>query len=284
METPALIATCWTTSGTARPLDASEVASYAPEERIEAVARGGWAGLGFAHEDLAAMREGPGFGRVARAARDAGLQHVEVELITDWWLGEEAWRERWDLLLEAAETFGSPFIKAGTAFSEPWVDLSGLVEPLRHLAVEAGRRGVRVALEPLPFSMVGSVPAGAELVRAVDHPAAALAVDCWHVFRAGTALDELAAALTLDLVAAVELNDADAEPVGTLFEDTRDRRRYCGEGAQDVPGFIRVLDQLGYRGPWGVEMLSDEHRAASLDDGLARARSTTLRCFEAAGA
>ncbi|NIZ92276.1 sugar phosphate isomerase/epimerase family protein [Kineococcus rubinsiae] len=284
MESPSLIATCWTTSGTARPLDASEVASCSPQERVEAVAAGGWAGLGFAHEDLAAMREGPGFPRVARAARDAGLAHVEVELITDWWLGEESWRERWDLLLEAADAFDSPFIKAGTAFSEPWTDLSGLVGPLRRLAVEAGQRGVRVALEPLPFSMVGSVPAAADLVRAVDHPAAALAVDYWHVFRAGTSLDELTASLTLDLVAAVELNDADAEPVGTLFEDTRDRRRYCGEGAQDVPGFIRVLEQLGYRGPWGVEILSDEHRAAPLDEGLARARSTTLRCFEAARA
>jgi len=284
METPSLIATCWTTAGTARPLDASEVASSSPEERIEAVAAGGWAGLGFAHQDLAAMREGPGLARVARAARDAGLQHVEVELITDWWLGDEAWRERWDLLLEAAEVFGSPFVKAGTAFSDPWPDLSGLVAPLRRLAVEAGRRGVRVALEPLPFSMVGSVPVGADLVRAVEHPAAALAVDFWHVFRAGTSLDELADALTLDLVAAVELNDADAEPVGTLFEDTRDRRRYCGEGVQDVPGFIRVLDRLGYQGPWGVEILSDEHRAAPMQEGLARARSTTLRCFETARA
>lgn len=283
VNTPELVATCWTTAGTARPLDASEVSSFTPFERIDAVAADGWAGLGFAHEDLALVRDGVGFDAVARAAREAGLSHLEVELIGDWWLPEEAWRERWTLLLDAAEAFGAPFIKAGSAMGDPWSDLSTLVEPLRRLAVEAWERGVRVALEPLPFAMVGSVPAGADLVRAVDHPAAALAVDYWHVFRAGTSLAELSKALTPDLVAAVELNDADAEPVGTLFEDTRDRRRYCGEGVQDVAGFIRTMDDLGFAGPWGVEMLSDEHRALPLAEGLARARTTAQECFRAAG-
>lgn len=282
MREPDLVATCWTTAGTARPLDASEVSSFTPFERIDAVAAGGWCGLGFAHEDLGLVRDGVGFAAVARHARAAGLTHLEVELVSDWWLPEGAWRDRWDLLLEAAEAFGAPFVKAGSAFSEPWADLTPLVEPLRRLAVEAGERGVRIALEPLPFSMVGSLPAGADLVRAVDHPAAGLAVDFWHVFRAGTSLPELSAALTPDLVVAVELNDADAEPVGTLFEDTRDRRRYCGEGVQDVVGFVRAMDDLGFAGPWGVEVLSEEHRAAPLAEGLARARTTALDCFERA--
>lgn len=279
MTAPALVATCWTTAGTARPLDASEVASYSPLERVRAVADGGWTGLGFAHEDLERIRATTGFAVVAAAARDAGLTHVEVELVTDWWGPPQSWRPRWELLLEAAQAFGSPFVKAGTEFSAPWADLSPLVDPLRRLAIEAADHGTRVALEPLPFSMVGSVPAGADLVRAVDHPGAGLAVDLWHVVRAGTTLAELEQCLTAGLVAAVELDDADADPVGTLFEDTRDRRRYCGEGAQDVRGFVEVLRRLGFPGPWGVEILSDEHRGLDLTAGLARARRTALSCF-----
>ncbi|WP_328293403.1 sugar phosphate isomerase/epimerase [Kineococcus sp. NBC_00420] len=282
MAAPELVATCWTTAGTARPLDPSEVSPLTPFERIDAVAAGGWAGLGFAHEDLELMRSTTGFDQVAQYARGRGLRHLEVELIADWWLPEEAWRERWDLLLEAASAFGSPFVKAGTAFGEPWSDLSPLVEPLRRLAVEAAGVGTRVALEPLPFSRVGSLPAGADLVRAVDHPAAGLAVDFWHVFRAGTPLAELGRSLTLEQVAAVELSDADADPVGDLFEDTRDRRRYCGEGVQDVTGFIRLLEDLGWNGPWGVEILSDEHRRNGLTLGLERARATTTACFDRA--
>lgn len=277
-----LVATCWTTAGSARPLDASEVSDLDALDRVRAVAEGGWSGLGFAHADLLQIRRTHGFAAVARAAEQAGITHVEVELVVDWWLPEPAWRPRWELLLEAADAFGSPFVKAGTAFGAPWADLSPLVRPLRRLGREAAGHGLRVALEPLPFSMVGSVPAGADLVRAVDDPAVGLAVDLWHVVRAGTSLAELAACLTPELVVAVELDDADAEPVGTLFEDTRDHRRYCGEGVQDVVGFVRVLQDLGFRGPWGVEILSQEHRRASLTEGLRRARDTALACLHAA--
>ncbi len=281
---PRLVATCWTTAGTARPLDVPELASHTPFERIDAVADGGWAGLGFAHDDLDLMNRTTGFAAVARHARDRGLDHVEVELVTEWWLDPSQWRPRWNLLLDAAEAFGSPVVKAGSAFGAPWSDLSSLVEPLRRLAVEAADRGTRVALEPLPFAVVGSVPAAADLVRRVDHSAAGLTVDLWHVVRAGTTLDELATCLDADRVFQVELDDADAQPVGDLFEDTRDRRRYCGEGDLDVEGFVRVLRDLGVDVPWGVEVLSEEHRRAGLEEGLRRARDTALAVLAAAGA
>lgn len=139
-----------------------------------------------------------------------------------------------------------------------------------------------MALEPLPFAEVESLPRGADLVRAVDHPACGLAVDLWHVARAGTSPEALRESLTADVVVAVELDDADADVVGTLFEDTRDRRRYCGEGELDVVGFVRVLHEVGFRGPWGVEILSDEHRSLPLAEGLRRARETALTCLAAA--
>jgi hypothetical protein len=69
---PELVATCWTTAGTARPLDPSEVSPLTPFERIDAVAAGGWAGLGFAHEDLELMRSTTGFDQVAQYARGRG--------------------------------------------------------------------------------------------------------------------------------------------------------------------------------------------------------------------
>ncbi|GAB3276393.1 hypothetical protein GCM10027449_15670 [Sinomonas notoginsengisoli] len=58
------------------------------------------------------------------------------------------------------------------------------------------------------------------------------------------------------MVFGVELSDADAEPRGTLFEDTRDNRRYPGQGERDVAGFITSMRRLGWEGSRGVEMLS----------------------------
>ena len=72
-------------------------------------------------------------------------------------------------------------------------------------------------------------------------------------------------------VIGVELNDADPEVVGTLFEDTVNRRRYCDEGSFDLVGMVAALRDAGWQGPWGVEILSEEHRAMSVEDALTRA-------------
>jgi sugar phosphate isomerase/epimerase len=280
-STPELIATCWTSAGNIAPLTSPEISPVPIVERLEAIASTGWAGFGLAYDDLVAARDTIGFSGLKTLIDQAGFRHVEVELLTNWWddsLSHE-WRPQFELLLDAAETLGARFIKIGTAFGEPLEDLDFLVEPLRRLAKEASERGTRIALEPMPFSMVGSIPAAAELMRSVDMPECGLVVDYWHVFRAGTSLEELSRSVTAEQIFGVELNDADAEIKGTLFEDTRDNRRLCGEGDQDVAGFITALQAIGFKGPWGVEILSEQHRTRPVREALESARSTALACF-----
>lgn len=280
---PELVASCWTSAGNAAPLQNPETSPVPVADRLEAIASTGWSGFGLAHDDLAAARSTLGFPALRGLIDEAGLRYVEVELLTDWWDEDlaPAWRPKFDLLLEAAETLGARFIKVGTSIGEPLADLDFLVEALRRLTAEAALRGTRIALEPMPFSMVGSVPVAADLMRKVDMPGCGLVVDYWHVFRAGTTLDELSASLEAGQIFGVELNDAAAEVRGTLFEDTRDNRRLCGQGDQDVSGFIQALKTLGFNGPWGVEILSDEHRLLPVQEALRAAHATTLACFPA---
>lgn len=282
-STPELIATCWTSAGNISPLSKPETSPIPIGERLAAIASTGWAGFGLAHDDLVAARDTIGFSGLRKLIDQAGFRHVEVELLNNWWDESRSheWGPQFDLLLDAAETLGARFIKVGTAFSEPMDDLDFLVEPLRHLTTEASKRGTRVALEPMPFSMVGSLPTAAGLMRSVDMPECGLVVDYWHVFRAATSLDELSRSLTADQIFGVELNDADADLRGTLFEDTRDNRRLCGEGAQDVTGFITTLQAIGFKGPWGVEILSKQHRTRPVREALESAYSTALSCFPA---
>lgn len=279
MTTPRLVATCWTSAGAALPGAADQTSPYPVLDRVRAVAAAGWSGLGLVHDDLRLARDTIGFAALRDAIGDAGLTHVEVELAEGWWRpGGRG--ERWTLLLDAAEALGATFIKAGTDMGPPIDDLGPLVTPLRALAVEAADRGTRVALEPLPFSMIETVPRGAELVELVGHPAAGLVIDFWHVFRAGTSLEDLTATMPPERVFGVELCDAEAEPIGTLFEDTRDRRRLLGEGVQDVTGFIGAMRSLGFDGPWGVEILSDAHRALPLDAALRSTYASGVHAFE----
>ena len=80
----------------------------------------------------------------------------------------------------------------------------------------------------------------------------------------------------------VELNDADARVVGTLFADTVHRRRYCGEGTFDLSAMITSLRIAGWTGPWGVEILSDEHRSLPVTQALSRAASSARRALDRA--
>lgn len=56
---------------------------------------------------------------------------------------------------------------------------------------------------------------------------------------------------------AIQLDDADAEVVGSLLEDTM-HRRLPGRGSFPLERFVAVLDEMGVRAPLCVEVISDE--------------------------
>ncbi|WP_296631191.1 sugar phosphate isomerase/epimerase family protein [Rhodoluna sp.] len=283
MSSPKFIATCWTSSGNAAPLEASEVSPHSAFERLDAIAATGWSGFGFAAPDLLEIEKTVGFEAVYERAQELGLHHIEVELATNWWLPEESgWHETWQLLMRAATQMHAKMIKIGSAFGDPVDDFSHMVKPFRRLAEEAAGIGAVVALEPLPFALIGSMPQGADLCAEVNHPGAGLLVDYWHVFRANTSLEELEKRVPVEKIFGIELDDAVNEIVGTLFEDTRDNRTLLGEGDQDVVGFIKTIQRMGYTGDWGVEMLSKEHRAKPLRQGLQDAIDSAKKVFELA--
>ena len=83
----------------------------------------------------------------------------------------------------------------------------------------------------------------------------------------------------MDRVFAVEIDDGYKDVVGTIFEDTINNRAYCGEGDFDTRTFIQRTLDAGYTGPWGVEIISAEHRSLPVAEGLKRAYETAINCF-----
>jgi sugar phosphate isomerase/epimerase len=56
-------------------------------------------------------------------------------------------------------------------------------------------------------------------------------------------------------------------------------RKLCGEGEQDVSAFIRAIHEAGFRGVWGIEMISEEFRQWDLEKQVARSYETTRQAI-----
>jgi sugar phosphate isomerase/epimerase len=240
-------------------------------ERIAAVADAGFTGLGLIADDLLDIRDSIGFQVLRDLIAEAGLTHVEIELIERWWIPRGQSGHSYDvrdLLFEAADVLSPAMIKIGSELGTRTPHPEELISPLRELAEQSMDHGTRIAIETMPFSIISTVPMGAEIVSAAAHPGVGLLVDAWHVFRAGTSLDELQASLTPEMIYAVELDDASATVRGTLFEDTVDNRLLCGHGTFDLTGLVAVLTGIGFDGPWGVEILSTSFRALPVRQAL----------------
>ena len=92
-------------------------------------------------------------------------------------------------------------------------------------------------------------------------------IDIWRVARGGIPYADVAA-IPKGLIHHVELSDAAEKIVGTLLEDTLENRVHCGRGDFDVPAFIQALDQQGYTGPVGIEIISAVERERPFEDVL----------------
>jgi sugar phosphate isomerase/epimerase len=277
-----LLATCWTTAGDAAPSREDWRSPVPMRERIEAAATAGFTGFGVLAVDLAVAERDHGLAGIRAMLADNGIVHLELEGLPDWWSGgpeRAASDELRRFMLTAAEALGARHLKVTPDTSgAPWEPDHWAAEFAR-LAGQAGDAGARLGIEFLPWANIATVHDALRLVEDAGHPGGGIVIDVWHVERVGTSPDDLAA-LPQHRIVGVELDDADGEVVGTLFEDTVDRRRYCGEGSFDLPGIATSLRGAGWSGPWGVEILSTGHRRLDVRQAAAHAATTARRLLE----
>jgi sugar phosphate isomerase/epimerase len=279
-----LLATCWTSAGDAAS-DRQDLRSpLTLRERIEAASAAGFRGLGLLSHDLPAAVAEYRLTGIRALLADNGIVHLELEDIPYWWddgpRREESDRIR-HAMLQAAEALGARHIKVTPDGDDgPW-DRGRWAAKFAELATQAQDVGARLGIEFFPWSNVKTLPDGLRLVEDAGHEAGGVIIDAWHVARAHTPVADLAS-VPLHRIIGVELDDADEQVVGTLFADTVHRRRYCGEGAFDLSAMIRSLRAAGWNGPWGVEILSDEHRSLPVEAALRRAAASARGALDRA--
>lgn len=280
--TPELIATCWLSAGDAAPLRTSEASPIELSERITAVADAGFAGIGLVHADLIVAKETLGYETLGKMIRSAGLAHIEVEFLNDWWATGQQRQVSDQIradLFEAAVALDARHIKVGAGNAENPLPIQVLTDAFGELADDAATQGIQLALEATPFSNLRTTQEAIEVVLASNSPSAGLMIDIWHTAKSGMSHEDLWRKLPMERVAAVEIDDGYFQTLGTVFEETINRRTYCGEGEFDTAQFIARAIDAGYQGPWGVEVISEVHRNTPVRQGLEHAFETAIASF-----
>jgi sugar phosphate isomerase/epimerase len=82
----------------------------------------------------------------------------------------------------------------------------------------------------------------------------------------------------------IELSDGQREDMEDPIAETTRFRKLPGEGEFDITGYIEVAQDIGYEGPWGIEVLSDALRELPIEEIFSRAYETSMSQFRKASA
>jgi sugar phosphate isomerase/epimerase len=278
MEPVELIASYWTIAGVF-PNVGQEYSRFDFQDRVQAAAAAGFKGLGIWHADLEHILERRTLADMKRILDDNGMRHVEVEFLTDWFLEGEKKRksdERRKMLLNAAEVLCARQVKVGD-FNRGKCDFDYLVESFAALCAEAAQHGTSIAFEPMRAAVLDTLEDSLRMVSAAGAKNGGIILDIWHVVDRSMPYEKVSR-IPASSLAGIELNDAGMEGSKIRIDDANPRT-FCGEGDFDIKGFVKCVQESGYRGPWGVEVIGQDLVSMTLREVTERAFSTTKAQF-----
>ena len=276
-----LLGLYWTVSGPVEVHVGREWSLFDLADRCEHASRAGFAGIGLWHADLEKVLETRSLGEVKQLLDDNGLEYLELEFLMDWFLDpDDVRRSASDTvrtqLFEAAAALDAHHVKVGNIPGTP-CELSQLTERYGELCADAAEKhDSRVVYEFMPFDVnVHDLDSALAVVEGVDAPNGGLAIDTWHMAKLGIEPDELRRIQPRHL-GWVELSDGCYENMPDLIDETINHRRLPGDGEFPIRAYVAACREVGYDGPWGVEVLSEELRNLPIDQIFDRAYETSM--------
>ncbi|RQR27030.1 sugar phosphate isomerase/epimerase [Burkholderia sp. Bp9142] len=212
---------------------------------------------------------------VLAVLRDTGVRVLDAEILR---LKPETDVHAYVPMLETAAELGARYVLV--AGNDP--DENRLVDNLGRLCDLAEPLGLSPSVEPMPWTDVRDIEAGARVIRASGRKNTGLIIDPIHFDRAGTSADALSA-LPREYFGYLQFCDASPQrptDLDTLLFQARCERMIPGEGGIDLRGILRALPM---HLPVSVEV--PNQRWAQSTPALARARrlrEATLAVIESA--
>jgi len=280
-----LLASYWTIAGDVNPgTGGREWSLFDFRDRVEAISRVGFKGMGIWHSDLYHVLETRTLAEMKQILDDNGIVHVELEFLFDWFHpdGSETKAksdEEKAKLLGAAEVLDARHLKVGDFFNQT-VEMDAVSASFAALCNDAANAGTNILFEVMPFAMLDNLADAVTMCELADADNGGLMIETWHIVKMGTPYEELAK-VPKRFMLGVELDDGLLKtPAGmTMNRETVERRAFPGEGEFDMPGFMDAVAATGFDGPYGVEVINTENRSRSLDELVERAYRTAMAMF-----
>ncbi|GAA1836188.1 TIM barrel protein [Agromyces salentinus] len=230
------------------------------EDKLRAAAAAGFTGVEMLEYDLVMSPWSPA--RLAEEAADLGLSlevyqpfHVETVPSEQFGAALRHAERKFDLMAE----LGARVLVCCSSRTANGLDDEDLTaQQLATLAESAGRRGLRLAYEAVPWGRIRTFEEAWRVVQRVDHPALGLCLDSFHVLSGGND-PAVIAEISGDKVFHVQLADA-TRPAMDVREWSLHHRMFPGQGSLDVAGFLGRVLSMGYTGPIALEVFNDVYQ------------------------
>ena len=276
-----LLGLYWTVSGPVEVHVGREWSLFDLRDRCAQAARVGMKGTGLWHADLEHVLETRTLEEVRQLFDDHGLTYVELEFLWEWFLDPSDERRQASdrtraLLFEAAAALPAHHIKVGNIPGTP-CELPRLIDAYAELCADAATHtDARIVYEFMPFDVnVHDLDTALAVVNGADAPNGGLAIDTWHMSKLGISPDDLRR-VPLSRLGWVELSDGFYENMDDLVDETVNHRQLPGEGEFPLADYIAAFRAVGYEGPWGVEVLSEELRNLPIEQIFDRSYETSV--------
>jgi sugar phosphate isomerase/epimerase len=283
-ENVELVNAYWTSAGPVEVHVGREWSLLDFADRCAEAQNAGFAGLGLWHADLEHQLESRTLADMRGLLDDHGLRCYELEFIWDWFLdsGHEDRKAADDLrklLFDAAAALDAHHIKCGNIPGRP-ASIDHLTERYAELCADAaGHTEAKIAYEFMPFDVnVNSVDSVLAVVEGAGADNGGIVIDTWHMSKLGIVPDDLSR-IPLKYLTWIELSDGQFENMEDGLDEVVNRRKLPGEGEFDIRGYVELGRDMGYPGPWGVEVLSEDLRALPIDEMFKRAYETAAAQF-----
>ncbi|OBC08380.1 4-hydroxyphenylpyruvate dioxygenase [Mycobacterium sp. 852013-50091_SCH5140682] len=231
-------------------------------EKLHACAAAGFDGVEIFEPDLIASDHSPE--EIRHLARRLGLSLDLYQPLRDLEGVDEATFT--DNLRRAAATFataqrlGIDTVLVCSNVATATVDSEEVsADQLRRIGDIAARYGIRIAFEALAWGrFVDDYRRAWRIVELADHPNVGVCLDSFHVLSRGhdpAAIEDIDG----EKIFYLQLADAPALTMDVLSW-SRHHRLFPGEGAFDLPAFVRHTLAAGYTGPLSLEVFNDTFR------------------------